>query len=184
MNEMRQMVSKLLMNKPVGKVELWRVYQEGLEPLVESNAISMDSWQYKELRLAVNGGDCPTCKNPWKLKKVKNTLAEFEYYIPGCGCYPKCPYCGKVQLREVQEELKGCTDCMGESIYGSTAYYIACGKWGDKSSQKCKARSGGRAKCSGVMAPVLVREGKDTHQCTECGRLTSYESRRDSADTC
>ena len=65
------------------------------------------------IQMALSGGDCIRCKQPWKKVEVDNPFTLFTYYTPMCHCYARCWYCNYVTYEEVEAgiELVDCPRC-------------------------------------------------------------------------
>ena len=56
----------------------------------------------KVVLMTIDGGPCARCGRMWKEVQVDNPFAQFRYFKPDCGCYPKCSRCGYVHAEEVE----------------------------------------------------------------------------------
>jgi hypothetical protein len=131
----------MLRDKPVGKINLASLVGGNMSIIAHVVPAS----ELKLNQLQAEGGNCPRCSKPWVKKHVTHRLAEFDLWDAGCHCYPRCPYCGRILMVEVDEGLDGCVYC-GPAI---------CTRIVDKETEGEGKRRKYKAPCNGISAPTF-----------------------------
>jgi hypothetical protein len=149
-------------------VEMAPTVEQGHDRLVqlyEEGQLSI--WEVTEFELQSDGGKCNNCGKLWVKRRVDNIYVNFTYYEPNCTCYPVCPFCGKVLIREVEEKLECCGGCRHMEtclLFVETKETSRTGKTKTK-----------RHRCGGKYA--FLPGGK--YVCDECGKIKGFERRDD-----
>ena len=72
--------------------------------------------KWQALKLMHDGGPCPICSEPFRLRVGGNVPKEnrvdlFFYWMPACKCFPVCHRCGSVMIEERLEGIDWCRNC-------------------------------------------------------------------------
>ena len=155
--------SVLKQHNPIRRtVDMQKLMEQEYDHLVTlHHQKKISFWQLRQIELEAKGGGCPKCDAPWVSRVAQNLFCKFKYFEPGCTCYPVCPFCGCLLMREIEEGIDYCTNCL---------HYELC-----RETVETSRRSGGqtfkkKAKCKGNM--LLSREGYICEQCSH--RVSGY----------
>jgi ribosomal protein L37AE/L43A len=127
------------------------------------------------------GHDCDKCGKPWVKVDFSNELGSVSYYKPQCDCFPRCFYCGRVMIREVEEHLPDCVHCFHTKATGHWDLQ-SCGKKVQVKSSKRYGHGdtdGKFAPCDGFMR---LSNSKGDYVCDKCGRTTRRVKDEDTRD--
>ena len=142
-------------------VDMQKLMEQEYDHLVTLHHRKLISfWQLKQIELESKGGQCHKCNKPWVPRTVKNLFCTFKYFEPDCLCYPVCPFCGCLLMREIEEGIDYCTNCK---------HYELCRETVEVEHKSDSGRTyKKKAKCRGNM--LLSREG---YICERCGHKVS-----------
>ena len=143
--------------KQIGKIDLGEIMKDDLAELERKNA---PYWDKKVVEMETYGGECPVCGESWIPVFHKNSLAKMTIYQPSCSCYPRCPFCGRVLMVEVEtqgDDTRVCNNC--------GAKYLCP----EKVTKYDKNNRPHPAKCEGLIVPMKG----GYFQCAECQRVYS-----------
>lgn len=154
---------------PITQEEFMSLYFDQMAELEKAGYFVNKQAEYDFMRMQHLGGICDHCGAQWKKIEVDQktaggrTIAQFEYFLPACNCYPKCDFCGGVLYVEVKEGIMGCRNCFTEKAYPRCRKLIYKRQKSGRTAADPKP-----ARCSGYMAPRI-----GGFECTECGRKVS-----------
>lgn len=136
-----------------------------LEQLYDRKKVSL--LEVTEFKLESDLGKCPKCQKPWTPRIVDNIFVTFTYFEPDCRCYPVCPFCGKLLIRESEEKAEYCSNCK---------YMPPCGI---KIKLKAKAKGGEEGEKPGRCKGRYILLPGGSYMCNECSAIKSFIIRDD-----
>jgi hypothetical protein len=140
--------------KQIGKIDLGEIMKSDLKELERKNA---PYWDRRVVELETYGGLCPQCDEPWIPVFHKNDFVKMTIYQPSCNCYPRCPFCGRLTLVEIE------TQRSDERVCNNCGAKYLCSEKAVKYNDKGKSHEG---RCDGLIVPMIG----GYFQCSECGK--------------